>query len=200
MMTRSINGYLALRRALGFKLVIAGFHLRSFLQFASARGERHVRAATAIEWASRAPSLIQRRHCLASVIAYARHAKAENPRHEVPSATTFVAPVVRRIPHIYSPDEIRALMREALRLEPVDTLRPHVHCAVIGLLACTGMRVSEVLALRFDDVTEDGLVIRETKFRKSRLVRCTRLHAPRSIGTSRDAAGRTVVTRSCSSL
>jgi integrase len=171
MMTRSINNYLALRRALGFKLRMLECHLRSFHGFARHRGERHVQALSAIEWASQAPSLRAKRDRLAAVIAYARHARAENPKHEIPSAATFASPAIRRIPHLYSPAEISALMSEASRLDPFDSpLRPHVHRSLIGLLACTGLRISEALALTFDDVTEDGLLIRETKFRKTRLV------------------------------
>jgi integrase len=41
---------------------------------------------------------------------------------------------------------------------------------LIALLASTGLRVSEALALKIADITDDGLLIRETKFRKTRLV------------------------------
>ena len=61
-------------------------------------------------------------------------------------------------------------MLHAARLGPPGTLRPHTYSTVFGLLASTGLRISEALSLRFDDVTPEGLVIRETKFRKSRLV------------------------------
>src|SRR5260370_26793799 len=44
------------------------------------------------------------------------------------------------------------------------------YSTLFALLACTGLRVSEAIRLRFDDITSDGLVIRKTKFRKSRLV------------------------------
>ena len=52
----------------------------------------------------------------------------------------------------------------------LGSLRPHTYRTLLALLAVTGVRISEALALRFKDVTPDGLVIRETKFRKSRLV------------------------------
>jgi transposase len=44
-----------------------------------------------------------------------------------------------------------------------------MYSTLIGLLAATGLRISEALGLCFRDITPDGLVIRETKFRKSRL-------------------------------
>jgi integrase/recombinase XerD len=56
------------------------------------------------------------------------------------------------------------------RLGPLDSLRPHTYSTLFGLLASTGLRISEALSLRFQDITAEGLVIRETKFRKSRLV------------------------------
>jgi integrase len=61
-------------------------------------------------------------------------------------------------------------MAEAARLPSVGSLRPHTYRTLFGLIAATGLRVSEALALRLDDMTPDGLAVRETKFRKSRLV------------------------------
>jgi len=55
-------------------------------------------------------------------------------------------------------------------LPPAGSLRPWTYCTLFSLLAVTGMRISEALALRFDDITPDGLLIRKTKFQKSRLV------------------------------
>jgi len=41
---------------------------------------------------------------------------------------------------------------------------------LLGLIAATGLRISEALRLELGDITAAGLVIRETKFHKSRLV------------------------------
>ena len=51
-----------------------------------------------------------------------------------------------------------------------QSLRPWTYCTLFSLLAVTGLRISEALALTLDDVTADGLVIRKTKFQKTRLV------------------------------
>src|SRR5574340_828235 len=56
------------------------------------------------------------------------------------------------------------------QLPAVDALRPQTYSTLISLLAATGLRISEALHLRYDDVTPDGLLIRKTKFQKSRLV------------------------------
>lgn len=171
MLKQAIDDYLAVRRAAGFDLGVHGNLLHSFERFASERGETHVRARTAIEWASLAPSSGQQEHRLSVVGIFARHARAEDPRHEIPPKRVF--PYKARkwyMAFIFSPRDIRRIMDAASRLEPQGSFLPDVYCTLFGLLAATGMRVSEALALRFDDVTPDGLVIRRTKFRKSRLL------------------------------
>jgi integrase len=78
--------------------------------------------------------------------------------------------LTRRIPYIYGEEDILRLMAAAASLEPVGTIRPITFATLFGLLAATGMRISEALALRLSDVTDDGLVIEKTKFKKSRLL------------------------------
>lgn len=96
---------------------------------------------------------------------------AENPRHHVSAADALGhAFAKRRSPYIYSVDEIARLLRGAAALEPAGSIRPTMYGTLFGLLAATGMRIAEALALQLDDVTTDGLVIRETKFQKSRLL------------------------------
>jgi integrase len=73
------------------------------------------------------------------------------------------------VPYIYSQDDIRRLLR-VLSQSGYRTLRRATYVTLFGLLACTGLRLSEALHLRYSDITADGLVIRRTKFRKSRLV------------------------------
>ena len=77
---------------------------------------------------------------------------------------------MRRMPHIYTPDEIRRLLDAAAQLTPKGSLRPATYVTLFSLLASTGIRISEALAIQLDDLTSDGLLIRHTKFRKSRLV------------------------------
>jgi integrase len=67
------------------------------------------------------------------------------------------------------PDQIRQLILAAAR-SGYRTLRRDTYSTLFALLACTGLRVSEAIRLRLDDLTPDGLVIRCSKFRKSRLV------------------------------
>ena len=77
---------------------------------------------------------------------------------------------MRRVPHIYSRDEIESLVLAAHRLPSFNSLRRKTYATLISLLAATGLRVSEALHLLVSDITPDGLLIRKTKFQKTRLV------------------------------
>jgi len=170
MLKSSIDAYLALRRAVGFRLKTEEYLLDDFARWASDRGETHVRTETAMEWAAAARVPWQRERRLRAVAGFARHARAEDGRHEVPPIFVFARRPVRPVPHIYSPDELRRLLDAASQLPASWPLKSQVFTTLIGLLAATGLRISEALNLRFGDVTTEGLVIRKTKFNKTRLV------------------------------
>jgi integrase/recombinase XerD len=160
-MLNAIDTYLALRRATGFVMSTAECLLKSFAAFAAERGQTHVETQT---------SVAQRDARLRAVCRFVRHVRVEDVGHELPPANHFGARKRRRTPHIYSADEIVRLMDAALRIRPMGGLRPHTHATLIALLSATGLRISEALKLTIADVTSDGLLIRETKFRKTRLV------------------------------
>jgi integrase len=170
MLIDNVESYLKLRRALGFKLYHAGSLLRRFAHFASTRGEQHVHCQTAIDWAIRAPSLGGRDRRLKTVILFARHAHSEDRRHEIPPDGVFGYQRQRRLPFILSPEDVNSILKQAKCLGPPRSLRPHTYYTLFALLSATGLRISEALNLRLDDVTTEGLLIRRTKFRKNRLV------------------------------
>jgi integrase len=170
MLMRAVDAYLAVRRAAGYELTVVEYLLRAFARFAAARGEAHVRSTTAIAWAARAPSFSQRARRLQVLIGFARHMSAEDGRHEIPPRRVFAGSPQRRRPYIFTPDAVRRLLEAAGALGPPGSLRPHTYRTLFGLLVTCGLRISEALALQRADVTADGLVIRRTKFRKSRLV------------------------------
>ena len=170
MLIQAVETYLAVRRAVDFKLDAVERYLRSFAQFATAQGDTHVVTRTAIAWAEQGASEPQRHNRLSVVVRFARFSHAEDPRHEVPPGRLFYGHRRRRVPYLFREEDLQALLAQAARLGPPDSLRPHTYRTLLGLLAVTGLRISEALALRFKDVTPDGLVMRETKFRKSRLV------------------------------
>lgn len=170
MLNDCVESYLAVRRAAGFSLRVPECLLRSFACMATERGDRYVRTETAMAWAALAPTPQQRERRLNEVIRFARYLRAEDSSHDLPPRGVFAHQTSRRIPFIFSADDIRRLLDAASGLGPRATLRPHTYRTLFGLIAATGLRVSEALGLALEDVTEDGLRIRDTKFRKSRLV------------------------------
>jgi integrase/recombinase XerD len=169
MLADVVRSYLEVRRACGFALKTQGFLLRSFAVFSDARGQSHVCAETSIEWAALARHTPRRARRLGEVIRFALYARAEDPCHEVPPAVFGSCQSGRAVPYILSMDEIARLIQAVSRMGKIP-FRRETYCAFFSLLACTGLRVSEAINLRYDDFTFDGLVIRCTKFRKSRLV------------------------------
>lgn len=171
MLSQDLTRYTNLHRSLGFKFRIQHSLLRNFVTFAEAQGDEVVRVDRVLDWAARAPSPPQRRNRLLTVRRFALAMQAEDARHEVPAADALGhGRFDRRTPHIYRPDEIARLMRSAAQLQPAGSMRPLMYSTLFGLLAATGMRISEALALQLEDVTADGLIIRQTKFQKSRLL------------------------------
>lgn len=182
MLIETVESYLRIRRAAGFDLKNDGKLLLRFSQFCGNREKTHVHAQTAMEWAKLAASPGQRSRRLKAVIRFARFAKAEDARQEIPPDGIFGYHKKRRVPFIFSPTHVRRIIEQAMHLGPSGSLRPHTFAALFALLAATGMRVSEALALRIDDISSDGLVIRKTKFRKSRILP---LHATAVVGLER---------------
>jgi integrase len=171
LLTDLVEDYLEQRRGVGYKLVTVGRLLRSFAQFASRNGPVAViDVTTSIEWASLAPAPASRERRLQVVERFSRHARIEDPRHAVLPVDAFGRHPSKRRPHIYSPDEVRAILTAASRLRPTGSIRPHTYVTLLGLLRSTGLRVSEALALRVNDIGTSGLQVLETKFHKSRLV------------------------------
>ena len=169
MLTKAVDSYIAMRRAGGFAFQSEGTCLRSFAAFSDAKGHYQVRSDIAVEWARQARSVRQRARRLGVVIRFARYVRAEDPRHELPAPILGSENVPRPVPYIFSGEDIRRLM-QAASLSGYRTLRRATYSTLFGLLACTGLRLSEAIRLRYGDITSDGLVIRCTKFRKSRLV------------------------------
>lgn len=182
MLTPAIDAYLAIRRAAGFELRVVESLLRNFARFAAERDDSYVRSETAIAWAALAPSPAQRGRRMATVVIFARQAHAEDPQHEIPPAGVFDCHRSPYRPFIFSSDQIRQLLERTTQLRPIGSLRPWTYCTLFSLLAVTGLRISEALSLRFNDLTPDGLIVRKTKFRKSRLVP---LHPSTELGLER---------------
>lgn len=174
MLIDDVHRYIRLRRALGFKLEKAACYLEAFIRHAVANGDSHIRTATALAWTAAVSSTPGSRYRrLQEIAVFARFLHAEDVAHEIPQHHPYYRPCPRPAPYIYTPDELAQMLHAAanLRRQKPSPLRRYVHAMLIGLLAATGLRVSEALNLRLGDLLPDGVLhIRQTKFNKSRLV------------------------------
>src|SRR5215831_2506914 len=126
MLMQAIDSYLRLRRAAGFQLRDTEALLKEFAYFVTERGEIHIKADTAITWAGRATSLKQRARRLNTLILFALYIRAEDAEHQLPPAGVFgYYPHSRRLPHIFTPTQIAAILAEAKQLPPAGSLSPH---------------------------------------------------------------------------
>jgi integrase/recombinase XerD len=171
---KSLRGYLALRRALGFKLKTQGHLLHRFVDFADEQGASFITRDLALRWAMASPHG-QRAQCgrrLHVVRMFAEYRVDADSRTEIPPRGLLPDSYRRRSPYVYSDDDIRKLMEAALQLHSRRGLRATTFATLFGLLAVTGLRIGECLALDHQDVDlVDGILhVRQAKFGKSRLV------------------------------
>lgn len=169
--------YLAERRQLGFQLARVEYTLRSFavhVQRIRHRGPLTVEVMS--KWAREGgrrcyePSAWALR--LSKLRPFMRWLRQFEPHTEVPDDTVFGRRAVRGTPHIYTEQQVEELLGAARRLGPEPCFRAIAYETVFGLLASTGLRISEALALQVGDVDlrRGVLTIRRTKFGKSRAV------------------------------
>lgn len=174
-MLKKVEQYLQFRRSLGYQLRVEGQQLQQFAAFVDAQGHRGpLTTELALRWA-RLPVNVDRLYWarrLEIVRCFARYLAATEPGTELPPRGLLGPAHRRTTPHIYTHTELAALVAAAGRLSPSGGLRPRTYATLIGLLACTGLRISEALRLTQADADLDRgiLTIRETKFRKTRLV------------------------------
>ena len=164
--------YLALRRALGFKLHHETWWLPDFVAYLASHGSATITTELALRWAQQPaeadPSWWASK--LGAIRRFARYYQACDPRTEVPPADLLPYRARRQTPHIYTDEELTALLQEARRLP--HPLTSATHTTILGLLSATGMRVGEALRLDQQDVDwrQSLLTLRHSKFGKTRQV------------------------------
>jgi integrase len=170
----ALTEYLATRRALGTQLRWPGSSLRRFVDFVEAEGGEFVTTELAVLWAVQSVGVQRATHArrLEIVRGFAAWLQATDPRTQVPPPRLLPAGQRRPPPHIYSDREIADLMAAAGRLRSASGLRRATFKTLLGLLAATGLRPGEALALDVSDVDLVGgiLAVRRSKFGKSRFV------------------------------
>jgi integrase len=171
-MGQALDGYLDLRRGLGFKLAREEKLLRQYIAWAEDRGAVTVTADDALAWAvlpGRNASRWQRMR-LSAVRGFARYLATLDPAAEIPPSGVLPAGRRRAVPYLYSDADITALMAQARRLR--TPLRPATFATLTGLLAVSGIRIGEALALDDSDFDPERqlLLVRNAKFGRDRLL------------------------------
>jgi integrase/recombinase XerD len=164
-----IEGYLAMRRALGFRLGKESRLLRDLAAFAEAADVSTVTTDVAVAWAilPRNATPVWAAQRLSMVRGFARYLQAFDPAAQIPPAGLLPARTRRVTPCIYSDAEVAALMTAARKLR--NPLKAATFETLIGLLSVTGLRGSEAMTLDDSDIDAGpGLTVRATTFRKSR--------------------------------
>jgi len=166
----ALQEYLALRRALCYKLERTGQILSDFVDHLDAVAITHVSIEVAVAWAVQTPNPESswRAGRLSAVRGFARYLNALDPRHQVPPSGLIPHRGRRPNPYVFSEADIDALIAATRTIR--SWFRAITMEALIGLLAVSGLRVGEAVRLRRDDVDFDTgvLRVRDTKGGKSR--------------------------------
>ena len=170
----AVQSYLQARRRLGFALIAPATELKRFAHFADSRGhEGPITQELQIAWAQahvRRTSEVTAARRLEVVRPFVAYYRQFQVGSEVPSTGVLGRGHRRLNPHIYTDEEIQALLDTAGGLTPRDGMRPLMYRTLFGLIAAAGLGLSEALQLKVCDVNLDEAVItvRQTKFHKSR--------------------------------
>lgn len=171
---KNLEEYLSIRRKLGFKLQGAGKLLHDFVLFTEKEGVSYITAELAMRWATQPIDCqsVWSAARLGIVRGFARYQSVIDLRTEVPSQELLPYRYHRRPPYIYSNDEVKRLIKAAQQLPSPLGLRAATYSAVFGLIAVTGMRISEPIGFNRKDVDliNGILTVYQAKFGKSRLL------------------------------
>jgi integrase/recombinase XerD len=164
---------LRLRRQLGYKMQEAEILLRSFVRFAEQECATVISTKLALHWAVKPDGKPSQSGCrLGMVRRFAAYVSAYDARTEVPARRLLPYHLRRREPYHYSDEHVRQLIEAARQIDPSSQIKGPTLGTFLGLLAVTGMRVGEALALDSTDVDlQEGLLnIRIAKGGKERVV------------------------------
>lgn len=166
----SVEEYLELRHAMGYRLHAHGRLLPAFVDYLTARHAEAITVEHALAWACLPQGTHPRWHAtrLAAVRALAAHVHARDPqRAELIPTRLLPVHVHRVVPHLYTGEQIAALLEAAHQLRPA--VRAHTMVAVISLMTAVGLRIGEALGLDTTDLDLQASTITVTgKYAKKR--------------------------------
>jgi integrase len=170
LLSEELADYLALRRALGYRLARPEKLLGQFLDHLKQTGADVVTTEAALDWSRLPANADSNWHAyrLSVVRGFATYLSTLDPVHQVPAADLLPQRPHRASPYLYSDAQIAALIAATATLRA--PLRRATFSTLIGLLAVTGIRVGEAIALNRDDLglTAKRLLVRSGKFGKTR--------------------------------
>lgn len=167
-----LGEYLALRRGLGFALAREEKLLAQFITYEEQHGTDTITMADALAWASlpagASPGWLGFR--MRAVRGFATYLHSLDASIEIPPPGLLPGNGRRATPYLYSDAEITALMGQAQHLR--TPLRAATITTFIGLLAVTGLRAGEAVALDDADLDIETalLLVRHAKGGRQRLV------------------------------
>ena len=172
-MTSRVRKYLSQRRALGYKLHREGRQLLNFARYADqSRHRGPLNTALALRWATlpQTADPAYRARRLHIVRVFARYQTILEPATQVPPRHILGPDFRRKMPHLFTARQVRQLLRRCNALS--GQLKPLTYRTLLGLLACTGLRISEALALTVQDIdlVQGVLTVRFSKWEHSRQV------------------------------
>lgn len=169
-----LDRYMAVRRSLGYDLRTSERVLRRFVRFADSAGARHVDTALFLRWHASLPDAASntRSARLGMVRLFALWLNSIDPAHQVPPQGLLPDRSHRKRPYIYSETEIAQIVTEASELPSIYGMRGLTCSTFFGLIASTGLRISEALALdpRDLDTATGVLRVRRGKNGRERLL------------------------------
>lgn len=173
-LSQDLDRYLTIRRSLGYKLSTSERILRNFINFAEQENAEHISTALFLRWQEvfgRANKQTWANR-LGMVRLFAQWLHGTDSKHEVPPQSLIPSRVRRPHPYIYSEEDIRRIVEAAAELPSINGIRALTCSTLFGLIAVTGLRVSEALSLNATDVDlENGVIsLQQGKLGKARLL------------------------------
>ena len=182
-LSERLDQHVAERRRYGGDWTSQARQVRPFVRFADSEGAEWITTALFLRWKERFGGASQASWAgrLSAVRVFAAWLQGIDPRTEVPPKSLIPHRVTRPKPYIYSGGEIRRIVLEAARLECPTGLRASTFSTMFGLIAVTGMRIGEALALHDADVDTGAatVLVRHAKKGRDRVVPVTDCTAER---------------------
>jgi integrase/recombinase XerD len=173
-LSKELDGYLTIRRSLGYDLGTTERILRRFITFAEQEDAAYITSDLFLRWQETFGHA--NRHTwacrLGTVRLFAQWLHGIDQKHEVPPQALIPSRYRRARPYIYSDEEIRRIVETAATLPSINGIRPLTYSTLFGLIAVTGLRISEALSLDVADVDLEAgvLTLRRGKLGKARLL------------------------------